>query len=190
MKKLLFLAVLSMLFAVNAAAEIKSGTCGANITWEYNEENLTLTLTGSGAMTNFTPKKQAPWRTILAKYGSKDFPISTLVENLQIKGKITNIGDYAFYECTSLKKLEVQYPDLISSIGTHAFYNCSSLNIEQPFPNATIGDYAFSGCTAMQDEYGVIYLGKYLVEAVVDCKNNVVPQQYSQVHLLEQMLKL
>lgn len=174
MKKLLFLTVLFMLFAVNAAAEIKSGTCGANITWEYNEENLTLTLTGSGAMTNFTPKKKAPWRTILAKYGSKDFPISTLVENLQIKGKITNIGDYAFYECTSLKKLEVQYPDLISSIGTHAFYNCSSLNIEQPFPNATIGDYAFSGCTALQDEYGVIYLGKYLVEAVVDCKKNVV----------------
>ena len=177
MKKLLFLTVLSMLFAVNAAAEIKSGTCGANganITWEYNEENLTLTLKGSGAMKNFTSKKQAPWRTTKAKYGSLELPISTLVENLQIKGKITNIGDYAFYECNNLKKLEVESPDLISSIGTQAFYNCYSLNIEQTFPNATIGDYAFSGCTALQDEYGVIYLGKYLVEAAWDCKPNVV----------------
>lgn len=174
MKKLLFLTVLTMLFAVNAAADTKSGTCGANINWEYNEENFTLTLTGSGAMTNFTPKKQAPWRTIKVKYGSLDLPISTLVENLQIKGKITNIGDYAFYECSNLKKLEVEYPDLISSIGTQAFQGCSSLNTEQTFLNATIGDYAFSGCTALQDEYGVIYLGKYLVEAVGDCEKNVV----------------
>lgn len=174
MKKLLFLAVLSMLFAVNAAAD-KSGTCGANINWEYDEKSYTLTLTGSGTMTNFTDKEEAPWRTITVPYGDFDLPISTLVKTLQIKGEITNIGDYAFYECRSLNKLEVDYPNLISSIGAYAFRNCSSLIIEQTFENATIGDYAFAGCTALQDEYGVIYLGKYLVEAVVrDCKENVV----------------
>lgn len=163
-----------MLFAVNATAETKSGTCGANITWKYNEENFTLTLTGSGAMTNFTDKDGAPWRTITAKLGTRDFFISSLVENVEIEGNITNIGDYAFDECNYLRTLNVQNPDLISSIGTRAFNNCYVLKIEQTFENATIGDYAFAGCTDMQDEYGVIYLGKYLVEAKTGCEENVV----------------
>ena len=174
MKKLLFLTVLTMLFAVNATAEIKSGKCGADITWNYNEDNFTLTLTGSGAMTNFTDKNGAPWRTTTAKFGGRDFFISTLVENVIIEGNITNIGDYAFDECNYLQMLNVQNPDLISSIGTRAFNNCSALKIEQTFENATIGDYAFAGCTSMKDEYGVIYLGKYLVEANTNCVKNVV----------------
>lgn len=163
-----------MLFAVNATAEIKSGKCGADITWNYNEDNFTLTLTGSGAMTNFTDKNGAPWRTTTAKFGGRDFFISTLVENVIIEGNITNIGDYAFDECNYLRTLNVQNPDLISSIGTRAFNNCSALKIEQTFENATIGDYAFAGCTSMKDEYGVIYLGKYLVEANTNCVKNVV----------------
>lgn len=176
MKKLLFLTVLTMLFAVNATAETKSGTCGANIQWEYDTDNYTLKLTGSGAMTNFTDKNEAPWRTITVPvpYVDLDLSISTLVKTLQIEGEITNIGDYAFNECGNLKTLKVTHPDLISSIGKRAFNNCRSLKIELTFPNATIGDYAFAGCTALQDEYGVIYLGEYLVEAVGNCKENVV----------------
>lgn len=38
---------------------------------------------------------------------------------------VTSIGEYAFYNCTSLTQITI--PDSVTSIGYSAFYNCTSL---------------------------------------------------------------
>jgi len=54
----LFIAALCC--AVNILADATSGSCGENLTWAYDSYNQMLTISGSGAMTDFEPGS-APW---------------------------------------------------------------------------------------------------------------------------------
>ena len=70
------------------------------------------------------------------------------------------IGDYAFYNCSSLTSVTI--PDGVTSIGYGAFYNCSGLtSIVIPDSVTSIGSSAFSWCTSLRfNEYGdAKYLG-------------------------------
>ena len=57
------MAVLLVLTVVLSAAPVaraaESGSCGENLTWSL--EDGTLTITGSGAMTDFPESAMAPW---------------------------------------------------------------------------------------------------------------------------------
>jgi hypothetical protein len=88
---------------------------------------------------------------------------------------VTRIGDYTFYQCTSLTSVTI--PDSVTSIGTNAFYNCTGLtNVIIPnsviniannafvhcssltsvtIPNnvASIGNFAFNNCTSLTGVY-------------------------------------
>jgi hypothetical protein len=69
---------------------------------------------------------------------------------------ITTIGDDAFYECTSLKKVVI--PDNVTAIGRRAFYGCTSLTtVDIPGGVATIGDCAFYGCPLLLKPGGNVY---------------------------------
>ncbi len=61
---------------------------------------------------------------------------------------VTSIGNNAFYECWSLKKVII--PDGVTSIGQRAFYKCSCLtSIDIPDSVSSIGSSAFFSCESL-----------------------------------------
>ena len=91
MKKILFI-MLSALFAVSAAvkAEVKGGEVNSSIDWTYNTESRVLTLTGSGAMPNYSSVANTPWsKEVLMSYdipgyGSIELTITQFVETIVV----------------------------------------------------------------------------------------------------------
>lgn len=67
---------------------------------------------------------------------------------ISIPSTTTEIGDYAFYDCSSLTQIEL--PPKVASIGNFAFCGCSSLKqIIIPSSVTSIGDWAFLACSAL-----------------------------------------
>ena len=112
-----------------------SGSCGTNATWSYNTINCKLTISGSGAMTNYTSSSPAPWDSY-----------KTSILTISIANTITSIGDYAFASCTKVPSVSMGTG--LKSIGSNAFKGCSSLS-RAMIPNGvtTIGEAAFYNCT-------------------------------------------
>ena len=107
-KELLFLAALC-LADVQAWGQttLASGTCGAegdgsNITWTLTSDS-TLTISGTGAVANFTITKQ-PWQDHLAA-------IRTAV----VQEGVTSVGNYFLYGCSNLASIDL--PDGLASVG-------------------------------------------------------------------------
>lgn len=60
--------------------------------------------------------------------------------------RLKHIGNYAFSNCTVLKKIELPYS--LTEIGSYAFMGCKNLTqITIPYNVKKIGKYAFSNCT-------------------------------------------
>ena len=77
------------------------------------------------------------------------YPIKKEGTSYKIPNSVTSIGDWAFYECSSLKNITI--PNSVTSIGSDAFYNCSSLtSITIPESVTSIGDNAFWGCSSLK----------------------------------------
>ena len=66
-----------------------------------------------------------------------------------IDDRITTIGAYAFYNCTSLVSLTL--PNSLTTIGAYAFYGCSTLTtITIPEKVTSIGNHAFYNNTHLE----------------------------------------
>ena len=79
---------------------------------------------------------------------SGDIVIPSEIVVYDVKYKVTQIGEKAFYNCTDLTSITI--PNSVTSIGEYAFYGCSGLtNITIPNSVTSIGDYAFQGCTGL-----------------------------------------
>ncbi|MBR3855068.1 MAG: leucine-rich repeat domain-containing protein, partial [Bacteroidaceae bacterium] len=130
-------AILFAVLVLNYVQAQTSGTCGDNLTWSLDKTTGALTISGDGAMTNYTSSAKAPW------YDSR-----TSVKKVSFSGNITSIGAYAFYG-TSLTSVSI--PSGVTSIGDRAFYNCSGLtSIEIPNSVTNIGERAFAYCTSLR----------------------------------------
>ncbi len=62
---------------------------------------------------------------------------------------MTSIGADAFKSCSSLTSVTIS--EGVTGIGDYAFYNCSSLNGNLKIPGSvtSIGEYAFSSCSSL-----------------------------------------
>ena len=73
---------------------------------------------------------------------------NTIIKSLIIPEGIMEIGNEAFYGCTSLTSVE--FPQSLEVIGERAFLGCSSLtSVELPDSVTTIRHGAFSGCRSL-----------------------------------------
>ncbi len=61
---------------------------------------------------------------------------------------LTSIGDYAFYNCTSLKEA-VREGGNLKTIGKYAFAGCRSLTTFSIYASDSVGDYAFANCEGL-----------------------------------------
>ena len=134
------LTAILLLCSTVVSAETYSGTCGTNVNWSLDTETGVLEITGTGAMTNYKnypASSQSPWSNY-SKY----------ITSINISNGITNIGDYAFLNCTRLPSISI--PNSATTIGGRAFFSCRGLTyIEIPNSVTTIGDYAFYNCMGL-----------------------------------------
>ena len=91
------------------------------------------------------------------------FNCSSLTGPVTLPNSLTKIGNRAFYNCSNLTG-PLTLPDSLAEIGYNAFYNCSSLTGNLIIPNSVvrIGGYAFEACsgfTSVTIGTSVTYIG-------------------------------
>ena len=81
--------------------------------------------------------------------GIENNSIKSAVIKNKVEGcDVTSIGNYAFWNCSSLTSVEI--PNSVTSIGNKAFWNCSSLtSVEIPNSVTSIGNYTFQDCSSL-----------------------------------------
>lgn len=118
----------------------RSGQCGENLYWNYDDATDTLSIVGSGAMWDYEKDNNiAPWRVFL-----------NTIESLELDSQLTTIGNYAFSGLENLKELNI--PSSVETIGLSAFSECTRLkNIEFSINLKTIMDGAFANCFSLEE---------------------------------------
>ena len=121
-----------------------SGSCGENVTWTLTADG-TLTISGTGAMTDYTYDSRSPW-----------YSCRTYIKRVVMQQGVTSIGDHAFWDCSGLTSVTI--PDGVTSIGGDAFSGCTALtSVTIPGSVTNVGQDAFYNCSSLTD----IYYGGY-----------------------------
>lgn len=136
---LLVLAMVLSLVPMTAQAATGSGNCGVNTTnvkWKLTSDG-TLTISGTGAMADYTTSSTAPW-----------YNYTSSITSIVVQEGVTYIGNYAFYKCYYATSISL--PQSLTAIGEYAFYRCQKVtSITVPDSVTSFGQYAFSGCYAL-----------------------------------------
>ena len=137
---LVLVMLLGMLPTVALAAEDEAphGSCGENATWRYDAETQTLTISGTGPMTDYdsdTPEfgEYSEVVCISVKEGitsignsafdnvfSGNSAIADTLERILLPSTLTKIGDSAFANLTNVASITI--PEAVTSVGEYAFY--------------------------------------------------------------------
>ena len=146
-----------------------SGNCGAtenesSVKWNFDKSSGTLTISGTGAMADYTVNgtvDDRPW---------KDYAES--ITKVQISEGVTSLGRCAFQNLTALK--ETNIPASITQLGDHIYRGDASLttvNWAKGFKAPTITD---------TDSNTSTYSGKYVPTSMFDgCKSLGADQELS-----------
>lgn len=131
---LLVILLLATLLPTAFAAET-SGSCGEGVTWKL--KNGKLTVSGNGAMTDYTQSNPAPWHDRREQ-----------IQRIVVEQGVTSIGSQAFYNCTNLTVVTTS--NSVKKIGRYAFYACGALTqVHLANGVESIGVSAFEGCASL-----------------------------------------
>ena len=130
-----------LLLPISALADYE-GSCGENVNYYYNSETKVLTLTGEGAMNDYT----------MSGNGRSPFYQTAVIRNncerIEVGEGITHVGNYIFFYLTHVT--ECVLPSTLETIGDGAFQTCSGMvTCAIPAGVTSIGENAFNACRAM-----------------------------------------
>jgi len=99
-------------------------------------------------------------------------------EEIRLPDSVTEIGDYAFENCSQLARINL--PEGIETIGDHAFAGCTALQeISLPGSLRELGPYAFNYCTGLRSiriPEGVTALGERALCNTESLEEAVLPE--------------
>lgn len=157
--RVLLLGVLVLTLTL-AASALYSGDCGDAVTWTLDPDTGVLTVSGTGAMTDYGWTDSAPWIDYAASItsaviedgvtaiGESAFRDSTLLKQVTIPDSVTSLGDYAFYNCTALTDVTLPRGDV--SVGRFVFSNTAIREIVIPDGWTSLGSSTFDQCKEMK----------------------------------------
>ena len=133
--RMLYTSLVAML-CMNVNAQATSGSCGDNATWSYDADEATLTISGTGAMADYTDDPSStPWadyRTSVTKVvigdgitsvGNCAFNLFTALTDVTIGESVETIGIFAFDNCTAAGFTKLNIPNSVKVIKSCAFSN-------------------------------------------------------------------
>lgn len=135
---------------------VQNGTEGS-LSWTLTKAGV-LTISGSGAIPDFSPEKLPSWNahndaitSIVIQDGITDIGAYAFYQSkalsVYIPDGVTSIGNAAFYKSDVIA---ATIPSSVQSVGNQAFYMCPNLaSVTIPEGVKTIGDEAFRGCTTL-----------------------------------------
>jgi len=144
-----------------------------SITATFDNTTRTLTISGTGEMKNYGGSySYIPW-----------YVYQEDIRKVNISEGITNICNYAFYECENI--ISIVIPNSVTSIGASAFYNCSNLSNVQLSSNLTeIGTSAFSGCKSISNiqlPEGLITISPEVFKDCINLTNINIPNSVEMI---------
>lgn len=160
------------LLPLTASAD-DSGTCGENVTWAWVESTKTLTISGTGAMSDYDNSKwtddvplfsENPWD----KYQNK-------IEKVVIGPGVTYIGGGSFYGAGGSKYVNLKSVTIgssVSEIGYFAFRQCEGLTTITVDSSNSYFD-SRNNCNAV--------IEKSSNKLIVGCKTTVIPSSVKEI---------
>ncbi len=186
------LMLLSTLGAFSAFAEDEqSGSYEDKMTWSYTATTKTLKINCDGELDFPYPIKYEEYYDMgeLQKiFIYKEYPWHVggfygKVEHVELSGNITAIGDYVFYNFSSLQ--EITIPETVTRLGAGVFGGCSKITqIVVPEGVTEIGDAAFSNMNALTSvklPEGLTSLGGYAFSYTRALTDLVLPENLTHV---------
>ena len=169
----------------------KTGSCGQGVTYTLHDADQNgryeqLTISGTGAMTDYDDAEDTPWwdnreeigRVIVAggvtHIGDCAFYACKHLSSVSLSEGIISIGDIAFYGCEYLSKLTV--PASVESVGEHSFYAFGDKGATLTFASGSrlkdIGNLAFECIAASVDMSACLRLTTVPIRAFSAARSN------------------
>ncbi len=124
--------------------DVSSGSCGESLSYSFDVETGTLTLSGSGAMTDYP--SAAPWACF-----------ADALRRVELPEGLTSIGKNAFRGCGALEAVKLGAE--VDAMGENAFLDCPLLKTAGPAGGGydiefawrrTVPDNAFNGANYLE----------------------------------------
>ena len=143
----MLLSIVSVVDLSACADTLTTGKCGDNVTYSFENDTGTLTISGIGDMYDCDDSNRSVFyndkkiKTVVLKNGVTSigdyaFFCCTSLISVIISNSVTNIGEYAFENCASLASMVI--PDSVTAVGSNAFYNTGYYNNESNWDNGVL----------------------------------------------------
>ena len=151
------------------------GSCGEDLTYSLDLDTNVLTISGTGAMTDYANQNASPFYALrnnifgivieegVTSIGSFAFSNLQKFNSISLPSTLTEIHASAFYCAKGLTSCDI--PDSVTLIGNKAFEGCNAMaTVDLPASLVTIGERAFASCFVLQDvtlPAGLASIGAY-----------------------------